>query len=140
MSKIEMQKTYKTRSGHNVRILALDVKNELYPVAAAIELPKYSGEDETQEVIESFTADGWYYSDKQNHRYDLIEHNPAADLVVDQPLWVRSELASAWVTRHFAKFDDKGVWCFTHGSTSHTVQDPKHDVTAWKYWSAVSPE
>ena len=141
MSKIEMQKIYKTRCGFNVRILAVDIKNGHYPVAAAIEeYSEYSEEDKTREIIESFTEDGFYYQDEQNHRYDLIEYNLTADLVIDQPLWVRSELGSAWITRHFAKFDDKGVWCFTHGSTSHTVQNRDYDVTAWKYWSVVKPE
>lgn len=135
---IEMKKTYVTREGDTVRILAVDVKNENYPVIALITRKHPDGEE--YEITEAFTKDGLYYSDDQNHRYDLEEYNPASKLVFDQPLWVRSRVEDAWNRRHFARFDDKGVWCFTHGSSSHTVLDAKHDVTMWKFWTDTNPE
>jgi len=65
MSKIEVGKTYQTRDGKNVRILATDLKY-MQPVVGAI---LFDGGDES---VTTFAADGSYYSSDAEHKYDLI--------------------------------------------------------------------
>lgn len=66
---IEMGKTYTTRSGLPVRILATNVKN-YYPVIGVVQLSP------TEERAEYWTADGHYIPINTGHRVygmDLIE-------------------------------------------------------------------
>ncbi len=73
MQKIEMHKQYKTRDGRNVRVLCVDVKNSIYTVAAAV--LTLTDRDEEYEVIETFTADGFFIVNEED-QYDLIEVKP----------------------------------------------------------------
>ncbi len=68
---ISMDKQYKTRDGKNVRVLCVDRKSDAgYTVFALID------DGGTTEDYSCFTADGFYYDDKSEHRYDLIEVKP----------------------------------------------------------------
>lgn len=65
MSKIKAGKTYPTRDGRTVRILATDFKHDYSVVGAILR------EDGT-EVVQFFTANGNYYRHIENHNLDII--------------------------------------------------------------------
>jgi hypothetical protein len=68
---ISMHKQYKTRDGKNVRVLCIDRKSAIgYTVLALID------DGSTTEDYSCFTADGFYYDDKREHHYDIIEVKP----------------------------------------------------------------
>ena len=69
---ISMDKKYKTRDNQKVRILATDIDNEVYPVAAEI-----SG------CIYEFTNEGYFYPYRGINKLDLIEVSPYEDLKID---------------------------------------------------------
>jgi len=54
--KITMDGEYQTRDGEAVRVLAVDIHNEVYPVAAAV--IDCDGDEE----VHSYTAEGLYYA------------------------------------------------------------------------------
>lgn len=65
MSKIEVGKTYQTRDGKTVRILATDLKHN-YPVVGAIM------DGDGTEGVWYFTANGKFWRHFRNHDLDLI--------------------------------------------------------------------
>jgi hypothetical protein len=78
---ITMDKQYKTRDGNPVRILAVDIKNDIFPVAGAINA-------NGKETFEAFTADGRFFNHEgDTSRKDLFEvsiydHIKLGDLVI----------------------------------------------------------
>ena len=66
--KLEVGKTYLTRDGSRVRILATDIGNKDYPIAGAVRL-----DDEEPEELLSWTKEGKYYAQNINDSYDLVK-------------------------------------------------------------------
>lgn len=112
--KIEMTKTYKTKSGLPVRILCVDRLNTLYPVVALV----------SDTVIE-FRSDG--VSDRWVEKLDLVEVSPYDDFKIDEPVMVRGANDMDWRRMYFAGIDKDGyaaVWdC---GATSWTARGGRH--------------
>lgn len=125
--KIQMDKQYRTRDGREVRVLCVD-RNSKHPVIALI----------NNVGINSYTETGEYYAGGTSV-HDLIEYNPAQDLKLDQPIWVRNSPTGRWVPRHFAEVGGQnGVKCWDDGGTSHTCE--KWRKSYWDYWTATKPE
>lgn len=127
---IDINKQYRTRDGLPVRILAADVKSR-FPVIYAVKINE-------REFIYSCTTEGKYYAGSESTTpRDLIEYNPAQDLVLDQPLWVKDTINNEWNKRHFAKFENNKVYCWGGGTTSHTQEGG--DIISWKHFSTTDP-
>jgi hypothetical protein len=126
---IDMTKQYRTRNGRKARVLTVNAKcKKGESVVALVTYP------EGHEVLYSFNAEGQFVA--HEHELDLIEYNPAMDLVLDQAIWV-SEDCEDWYPRHFAKFEDGEVFCWHKGATSHTCLTGSD---SWSNWSATKPE
>ena len=126
---IDITKSYKTRDGRNARILAIDVKSHSNPVVAAITNSVF------EEAIISYTLDGAFYSvTSSTSPNDLIEYNPAEELVLDQAIWVKT--SGGWAPRHFARLYDGKVRCWAHGTTSHSSEN---GATHWDEWRTTKP-
>ena len=52
---------------------------------------------------------------------------------VDTKVIVYSELNKVWLKRHFAKYEDGKKYVFDGGYSSYTAENPKHDITSYKY-------
>lgn len=133
--KISMDKQYRTRSGENVVIYTTDRKhNGGFTVVGGIV------EGNGEHSVEYWRGDGRVLSSGVENRHDLIEYNPAQDLKLDQPIWVRNSPRGCWFPRHFASVDERGkVMCWDDGCTSFTVTE-KYHKSAWDYWTATKPE
>ena len=66
---ISMDKQYRTRDGHPVRVLCVDRQSDAFPVVALI------GDN----VIATYTADGRYYDTDHGSARDLIEVSPRVE-------------------------------------------------------------
>lgn len=129
--KIQMNKQYRTRDGQKVRILCVDRYSKDYPVVGLI----------GNVTTANYTETGKYFTSGIDCAHDLIEYNPAMDLKIDQPLWVRDSANDGWEPRHFARVDKKGrVCCWAGGCTSHTSDEKLESTVYWQYWSATKPE
>lgn len=102
--------THRTRDGHRARIICTDVKNNVYPVVAAIEY-------DAGEVVERYTKTLQYdiYGESD---LDLFEYS-WSDVAIDTPIWVANS-AGIWFPRHFAKYEGDKVFAWVNGRTSHT--------------------
>lgn len=128
LMKISMDKQYRTRDGREVRVLCVD-RNNQHPVVALI----------NNVGISSYTETGEYYAGGTSV-HDLVEYNPAQDLKLDQPIWVRNWSTAGWVPRHFASVDNRGkVMCWVDGRTSFTATE-KYSKSSWDYWTATKHE
>lgn len=58
------------------------------------------------------------------------------ELKVDQPIWVRLRSDMKWVKRHFCKFYDGKLYCWSEGKTSFT--STKYDD--WNFFTDTEPE
>jgi len=67
---------------------------------------------------------------------DLFEYNPAEDLKVDQPIWVRDKVNKHWYNRHFCKYENKTVYCWGDGKTSFTTET----YSPWAEFTTTDPE
>lgn len=134
LMKISMDKQYRTRSGKNVVIYTTDRKHDGgFTVVGGIV------EDNGEHSVEYWKSDGSVLGSGVENRYDLIEYNPAQDLKLDQPIWVRNSPTGRWVPRHFANVDERGrVMCWDAGATSHSCK--QYDKSVWYYWTATKPE
>ncbi len=74
MQKISMDKQYKTRGGESVRVLCVDMKNTVYPVAAVLTRTNANTHEE-YEAIEAFNAEGLWLVNEESQN-DLIEVKP----------------------------------------------------------------
>ena len=126
---ISMDKQYRTRNGCSVRILCIDRKaNTNYPVIALVD-------DENDDDVAIYTADGSFFRDGEQHRLDLIEVSQW-DFPIDTPVLVRDADDEEWSCRHFAGVDDEGVpLAYVNGTTSWTANH-KDDTVRWKQCKA----
>ena len=106
--KIDMNKTYKTRSGSPVRILCIDADGD-FPVIALID----------GKQIEAYYSAGAYALNFENHFKDLIEVTPYDDFEIDDKVMVSMD-GVKWFKRYFAGVStySEEVKCFNHGATS----------------------
>lgn len=51
---------------------------------------------------------------------------------VDTPILVKNEMASEWVHRHFAKYENGKVFAWVEGVTSWSIENANF-VSEWKY-------
>lgn len=89
---LEVGEVYDTRGGGTARVIAIDCKNETYPVVALVQDP----DDPDVEGVESLTAEGRFYSSDDDNPFDLIqEHVPPREPAV---VYVRhnSEWSDPW--------------------------------------------
>ena len=75
---INMTKRYVTRSKKPVRILAIDLANQMTPVIAAVI------EKNTEHIVRYYSS-GRLDENRENY-YDLIEYKPEEDYVLDQKI------------------------------------------------------
>jgi len=116
MEKIEMGKTYKTRSGLPVRILCTD-KGDYCPVVAVV-----AGD------VLTYTSCGRLHSGRPDE-HDLVEYSLWHDVAVDAKIFVRDDESHSRIPRHFAKYENGKVYGWSHGCTSHTEKD----FVGWNY-------
>lgn len=104
---VEMGKKYRTRSGVEVRILAVDLDDGEYTVAGFI---KGNG-------VYMYTSEGKFtISDSPN---DLVEVSEWDDFRVDDKVMVRRNSDTYWCKRHFAGVNEVGKpTSFLNGCTS----------------------
>lgn len=129
MSTIDINKQYRTRNNLPVTILKTDLQGTTFPVVAVIHF-------ETSESIIRYTIEGQYL-ERNPCEYDLIEYNPAQDLVLDQPIWVRNGDLDTWKARHFKEYKDNKVWCWKSGRTSHTCKN--YEDFIWDQFTTTNP-
>jgi len=124
-NKVEMGKQYKSSTPGGLfngadglfngaafrRVLAIDCAGDC-PVA--IELEDGS--------ILTFTEDGYYFADRRQDYYDLIEVSPYADFKTDERVMISND-GVYWHRRHFDKEMDGVAYCFEYGRTSWTIGD-----------------
>lgn len=67
---ISKDKHYKTKDGRAVRILATDVKDKRFPVAAAVT------QEDGEETHEYYTSSGQFFTERKDTRLDLVEVKP----------------------------------------------------------------
>jgi hypothetical protein len=111
---ISMNKKYKTRDGRSARIICTDMKGCGYSVAALVQ-------SEDCEQMESYTAEGLFWSHNKESKDDLIEVSQYEDWKVDDLIMVRDSDRDKWVTRYFAKVQDGIVYSWSNGYTSYTA-------------------
>lgn len=63
---VSMDKKYKTRDGRSVRIICTDMKGCEYRVVALVQFEEF-------EQMESYTAEGLFWSHNVESKHDLIE-------------------------------------------------------------------
>lgn len=127
---IDINKQYRTRNNLPVTILKTDLRDAAYPVAAVVHFANH-------DTVVSYTIEGQYWRDKQSD-HDLIEYNPAQDLVLDQPIWVHDSIEDEWVARHFKEYKNGKVYCWPNGYTSHTVGS-SNDEACWNFFTTTNP-
>jgi hypothetical protein len=116
MSKMEMGKKYKTRSGLAVRILCIDRNDTHYPVIGL-----YTTKAGNEEMFTT-TAGGKYFHGGGESSLDLFEVSPYDHIKVDDLVVVRPECCTTWQVRYFAGVDSYGrpkAW--SAGATSITA-------------------
>lgn len=106
--------THRTRDGHRARIICTDLKDNVYPVVAAIE---YDAGETVKRYPKTLQYD--IYGESGESDLDLFEYNPWSDVAIDTPIWVANN-AGIWCPRHFAKYEDGKVFAWVNGRTSHT--------------------
>lgn len=137
MNKINLTTQYRTRNGNRVRILCVDRRSTDYPVVGFI-VEKYD-DGKLYDDMNCWTATGKYHADVESGENDLVEYNPAFDLVEDQKIWVRDFESHRWVPRHFAVYKEEKVWSFPDGTSSHTYDAENDILMPWKLFTTVNP-
>ena len=116
---ISMDKKYKIRRGHTVRVLCVDATKDDYPVVALV----YG---EAKHYRKNGSTSCFYKSD-----LDLIEVSEYDDFKIDDPVMVKDTYMVTWLRRHFAGLDDCGVpRVFAGGITSWSSLN-NDDVQYW---------
>lgn len=116
MTKISMDKKYKTRDGRPVRIVCVDLKNPTHPVLALVM-------NASEETIITCTKGGDYVGNHE-HKLDLIEVSPYEDFKVDDPVMVPNS-SGDFYPRHFAGISEREKpLFFPDGTTSWTHSQP----------------
>lgn len=132
-SSISLDKTYRTRSGDLVRILAIDALDKEFPVIGLVKV------DSDEELVGRWTSQGAHDNPNVEDPWDLIEYNPWAAVALDTPLWVRNASGGPWIKAHFRSFDAPNINCWASGRTSHTASDPT-DFYSFSFASLTPPE
>lgn len=123
MNKISMDKKYRTRDGHSVRILSID-RNYQYPVVALV--TDTYGID----AIAAYSAYGKYFTTGADSQYDLIEVSPYDDFKIDDKVLVCRYEGAKWTKRYFAGVDENGnPMTYADGATSWS----QHGTVSWKF-------
>ena len=106
---IEIGKKYRTRSGIEVRILAVDLDNEEYTVAGFI---KGSG-------VYTYTSEGQFAIPYSQKPEDLVEVCEWDDFKIDDKVMVRRNNYDTWHKQYFAGVNEDGKpTAFLDGRTS----------------------
>lgn len=122
--KIDINKKYMTKSGRKVRILATNIKDTNWPVAAAV---RWFGDHDAEDLY-SYSAEGLFHLGS-SHEHDLVEVPVWHDFKVDQPVLVRNKDGS-WVKRYWARAVDDKPTTWANGATSWSVDGPD-SITPW---------
>ena len=121
---IDINKKYRTTSGHRVRIICVDRKS--YQNNSIIGLV------ETDENTDHESIVTWYKNGKHNTnaQYDLVEVSPFDDFNIDDKVLVKDCYDYEWKKRYFAGIDeDTGEpLAFADGLTSWITDQ----VIAWE--------
>ena len=88
---IDMNKSYKTRDGGEVRVLCVDREGTDYPVVTLI------NNDVGTEVLRSHTGEGRYLDLTDESQYDLIEIQPSV------VFWVNVMTDNMWAYTYPSK-------------------------------------
>ena len=75
----------------------------------------------------------WLLEDYEEPEVDWSE------VEVDTPILVRGSENAPWVRRHFAKYENVGVWAWSDAYTSWTAS-PDNDMTWWRYAKLAESE
>jgi hypothetical protein len=131
MNKISMTKKYTTRDGRAVRVLAVDVDNFHFPVAATICRTDGCGGD-----LVSLTADGHFYEGAWITDDDLIEVVPFKK---DDRVMVRNTGGESGelVRRHFHSMTGGFFRCYNDGLNSWSSNGL---TSAWDECRAYDPK
>lgn len=132
-------------AGYKVGDRVWDSWQEKWKVITKIQTAGHLAYPIVIEDSETMNATGLYRTDA-NRRYfpnsfdvpDSAYERPRPDLEVDAKVWVRNAPDyGQWVTRHFSRWDDKCMFCWDNGQTSHT--QTKGD-SRWWYYRLTPPE
>jgi hypothetical protein len=125
---IDINKQYKTRNGHPVRILCTDRKTDIFTVVGLIYLAD-------AEVTSEWTAKGSHWATEELNDLDLIEVSPYEDFKVDDLCVVWSSKSKFF--RYFCKVENNIAYCFNAGTTSYTAATA---VNHWENCRKATPE
>lgn len=118
MSKIGMNKKYKTRGGLDARILCIDSGHPNYPVVAII-----------GNYPMTFTSQGSFDISWNESEEALIEVSPYEDYKVDDKVFVSMD-GDSWEKRYFAYVKNGAPWTWSHGATSWSAGG---NTSIWNY-------
>jgi len=107
-----IEKKYRLADKRPVRVICTNRKHADYPLVTLVE-------NEDEEVIASYTTDGFYCASKVDHYMNLIEITKWDDFEVDEPVMVQDEDSPSWRKRYFAGVSKTGkpmVWDGGHTS------------------------
>lgn len=122
--KIELGKTYLDFYHNKFRIVSLD----------GLKGQEAVGVCDAEAILRSFALDGVSDYEAQNL---VSEFNPWTEVKVDTPIWVRDHPLERWAPRHFAKYENGGVYAWTAGLTAHSGRG--NDTTTWAYATLETP-
>ena len=75
----------------------------------------------------------WLFEEYEEPEVDWSE------VEIDTPILVRDNENTAWVRRHFAKYEHGNVWAWRDSRTSWTVSNDD-DMTWWRYAKLANSE
>lgn len=116
---ISMDKNYKTRAGHPVRIFCID---------AALGLPRHQSIvglimiEPNREIVGLWLADGRFDVENPHHDFDLKEVTPWDDFKINDPVIAKVNFYPAFKA-HFAGVVDGRPMVFHNGCTNWTSDD-----------------
>lgn len=122
--------THRTSDGRKAFLLDVESNSEQYPIIGVVE-----SKGNPDKFYTLFYAKSLKTCEDFPSEDDLFEYDPAHDLKLDQPIWVRDTLNKRWLVRHFCKYEHGLLYCWGDGKTSYTTTDK----TIWKEWSAENP-
>lgn len=126
MTKVDMNKQYRTIDGRPVRILCVDRKSDSGD--SIVGLIK----NETNETLHTWDQRGKSVSFP---KWDLIEVQPYDDFKIDDKVLVRTSQYTDWEKRHFAGVSEDGLpLAFIYGGTSWTTDE------STKWFECIKPD